>query len=237
MNTQPREKNIPDAEGFLDVHSIFRTIQGEGPFSGVPAVFVRLAGCNLQCPGCDTDYTSERYRWAPMNVVDEVRNMQLGGLVVITGGEPFRQNCVPLVLQLVGYGYRVQFETNGTLPIPSELARLNNYNVIDPVVSVVVSPKTPIMHKSARNFPGVAFKYVLSADSVDKEDGLPKRVLGMRNLKRVDRPASYNKKVYIQPEDTGDAVRNKENLEACVNSCLKFGYTLQLQIHKIAELA
>src|SRR3954467_9071958 len=42
----------------LSIHSIFYTLQGEGPYSGCPAVFMRLAGCNLQCPGCDTDYTS-----------------------------------------------------------------------------------------------------------------------------------------------------------------------------------
>ena len=55
INKQPIEKREPSYEGTLQVHSIFKTIQGEGPFCGTPCVFVRLAGCNLQCPACDTD--------------------------------------------------------------------------------------------------------------------------------------------------------------------------------------
>ena len=52
MNTQPTEKRTNSQN--LDITEIFFTIQGEGPFSGHRAVFIRLAGCNLQCPACDT---------------------------------------------------------------------------------------------------------------------------------------------------------------------------------------
>ena len=54
FNGQPIEKVQRTFDGTLEVHSIFKTIQGEGPFCGTPAVFIRLAGCNLQCPWCDT---------------------------------------------------------------------------------------------------------------------------------------------------------------------------------------
>ena len=54
MKTNTQEPEKIDRDRHLDVHSIFHTIQGEGPYCGHPAVFIRLAGCNLQCPGCDT---------------------------------------------------------------------------------------------------------------------------------------------------------------------------------------
>jgi len=57
MNQQPIEKQFLHPKGDLEVHSIFLTIQGEGPFTGQRAVFVRLAGCNLQCPG------PSRWQW------------------------------------------------------------------------------------------------------------------------------------------------------------------------------
>ena len=59
-NTQPAEKQVKSSGLILAINSIFYTIQGEGPFAGSPAVFVRLAGCNLQCPMCDTEYTSRQ---------------------------------------------------------------------------------------------------------------------------------------------------------------------------------
>ena len=67
-NSQPIEKRSRDAD-VLEVHSIFYTLQGEGPFCGSPAIFIRLAGCNLQCPGCDTDYTSKREHLSPETIV------------------------------------------------------------------------------------------------------------------------------------------------------------------------
>ena len=57
INSQAIEKSAHYTTRSYDVHSIFPTIQGEGPFVGQPAIFIRLAGCNLQCPACDTDYT------------------------------------------------------------------------------------------------------------------------------------------------------------------------------------
>ena len=74
INIQPIEKRELSVDGSVQVHSIFYTLQGEGPFSGQPAVFVRLAGCNLQCPACDTDYTSRRTPMPVAAILDAVRD-------------------------------------------------------------------------------------------------------------------------------------------------------------------
>ncbi|WP_404603863.1 4Fe-4S cluster-binding domain-containing protein, partial [Raoultella planticola] len=98
LNSQTPEKK--DYQSTLEVHSIFSTIQGEGPFCGRPAVFVRLAGCNLQCPGCDTEYTQNRERLNYGSILQNIEERLMStssnaNLIVISGGEPFRQNIAP----------------------------------------------------------------------------------------------------------------------------------------------
>jgi 7-carboxy-7-deazaguanine synthase len=211
----------------LDVHSIFYTIQGEGLFCGVPAVFVRLAGCNLQCPSCDTDYTTERGTSNIGFIVGMINRLSPFDrpLVVITGGEPFRQNITPLCNALIDeQRCVVQVETNGTLPPPEGLHK---------DVQIVCSPKAGKVNglTAAR---ATCFKYVLSHDSVDPEDGLPVLALNHSASPRVARPPDgYIGTVYLQPMDAGDEGINKLNQDAVVQSCMTYGYVLQLQIHKI----
>lgn len=220
----------------IEVHSIFHTIQGEGPFSGTPAVFIRLAGCNLQCPFCDTDYTSHRMNYAPSGLLDEVNQLTKDNetkLVVITGGEPFRQNLEKLFIELVDHGYYVQVETNGTMKCPN---RIYNFNFDERKgVYIVCSPKTPSLHPSIIDNVA-AVKYVLSADSVSELDGLPVHVLGL-NAGKVSRRLPFRVPhipIYVQPADM-DHIEpvNFENRRAAIDSCLKFGYIFQLQVHKI----
>lgn len=233
INIQPAEKQRTTP--FLEVHSIFYTIQGEGPFAGQPAVFVRLAGCNLQCPGCDTDYTSKRETMLAQDVLIHVRdawsvsdptllNMPL---VVITGGEPFRQDIGKLVRLLVSKGYRVQIETNGTLYRP---------DLPYDSITVVCSPKSGAINPNLL-LRIDAFKYVMEATSVDWNDGLPRRALGHSAVPQLARPPAGNTKpIYLQPMDAQDPRVNELNLQACISSCMKFGHTLQIQIHKIINM-
>jgi 7-carboxy-7-deazaguanine synthase len=232
LNNQEPESRVIHTGGQLAVQSIFYTIQGEGPYSGRPSVFVRLAGCNLQCPACDTDYTSSR-RFFTINEILRTVNDLVSGLefkyrpttlVVITGGEPFRQQITPLVNSLFNRNYEVQIETNGTLP-PQE--------GLEPFCDIVCSPKTGSVNKLL--IPKItAYKYVLSHDSIDHSDGLPRYVLAHTAGGKVARPhPGFLGPVYIQPADTGDAHLNKLNVEACVSSCMLYGYILQLQIHKL----
>jgi 7-carboxy-7-deazaguanine synthase len=236
INIQPIEKADLREDASVEVHSIFYTIQGEGPLTGHPAVFIRLAGCNLQCPQCDTNYTSKRARMTPEAVVREVvKRAQPPRLVVITGGEPFRQN-IGLLTQLLGdHGYSTQVETNGTLPPPEGL---------DIETVIVVSPKTGKVHPLTEER-AWAYKYVLNVDSVG-EDGLPNRVLdhtcGPGGVARppqrlIEGPPMFPRgAVYLQPADVPNPMARHQNTKAVIKSCLDHGWTLQLQTHKILNL-
>lgn len=238
INIQPIEKKTLSTKGVVQVHSIFHTLQGEGPFAGQPAVFVRLAGCNLQCPACDTEYTAQRIGMAPSTVLDYIEEQSPVSaptpLIVITGGEPFRQDIAPLVHTLLDNNYRVQIETNGTL--------YRDMLFSSPKLFVVCSPKTTKL--SMELIPHIrAFKYVVKAGDISLDDGLPIHALdhpvGGNTGGRVARPPPFFRtdRIYVQPIDTADADANESHLQAAVKSCMKFGYTLCLQMHKIANLA
>lgn len=221
INKQEPEKPVFDA--LLDVHSIFPTIQGEGPHTGRPAVFIRLAGCNLQCPGCDTDYTSGRKRFERDAVVRKALDLlPPRGIIVVTGGEPFRQPITSLLIDFVERGLIVQVETNGTLPMPV-------YTGAD----IVCSPKAGGVHHTIKAA-ALAYKYVINWDDVSEDDGLPLHALGHPASPMLARPPSQltHSRIYVQPADVGDAMYNRRNLEAAIDSCMRFGYTLGTQLHK-----
>jgi 7-carboxy-7-deazaguanine synthase len=96
------------------VTEIFKSIQGESTFAGLPCVFVRLAGCNLRCHWCDTAYAFYGGRkMTPEEVLGRVRGMG-SRLVEITGGEPLLQKEIyTLTESLLAEGYRVLVETSG----------------------------------------------------------------------------------------------------------------------------
>lgn len=253
-NTQKPEKRIPiHADGLsVEVHSIFHTIQGEGIFAGTPAVFVRLAGCNLQCPECDTEYTQGRRSLSPSYIIGEVEAAKKGkktSLVVITGGEPFRQRIGALISGLTQAGFCVQVETNGSLFDES-------VNYRDKDLYIVCSPKTG--HVNEKLLPHIdAFKYVggcnenelpydkTTSTAINKqiqdhglmEDGLPRKALGHSAKPHLYRPpADYSGWIFLQPIDRKNDQLNAYHQKAVVESCLKNGYTLCLQIHKIIEV-
>ena len=92
---------------------IFESLQGEGRNTGRPVVFVRLAGCNLACPWCDTD-VGRRFGLSLEDLVAEVKTHRAKS-VILTGGEPTIQKGMPeLVAALKGAGYWIGVETNGT---------------------------------------------------------------------------------------------------------------------------
>jgi organic radical activating enzyme len=230
-NQQPIEKREPEYNGRVQVHSIFKTIQGEGPFCGTPCVFVRLTGCNLQCPACDTDYTSARQHMKPIEVALRVSNLWPDippGLVVITGGEPFRQHIGELIDVLLHRGHYVQVESNGTMNPPVQF--WNADTGMRKGAYLVISPKTPKLNPLALEA-ACALKYVVAHDRI-AVDGLPLSALGMPNPPARP-PVDWRKPIYIQPLDSKHEFENERHMDAAVASCLRHGYTLQLQVHKL----
>lgn len=101
------------------IHEIFYSLQGEGYFSGTPAVFVRFSGCNLRCDFCDTDHRSAELMSDRM-ILDYVARFPSRHLV-LTGGEPSLQVDEHFVSLCKMAGWFVQMETNGTQPLPGNL--------------------------------------------------------------------------------------------------------------------
>ncbi len=106
----------------IRVCEIFRSIQGETSLAGLPATFLRLAGCNLRCSYCDSEYAHAP--GAPVSVSELLASLartpqgRARELVVVTGGEPLIQvGTRDLLSELVRAGHRVVLETNGSLDI------------------------------------------------------------------------------------------------------------------------
>jgi 7-carboxy-7-deazaguanine synthase len=101
----------------MQIIEIYKSLQGESSYAGLPCVFVRLAGCNLRCVWCDSEYTFKggQKRTLPEIEHDVRRLSPDGGLVEITGGEPLLQEkeAVALMEHLLISGYTVLLETSG----------------------------------------------------------------------------------------------------------------------------
>ncbi|MCB2189621.1 MAG: radical SAM protein [Deltaproteobacteria bacterium] len=151
----------------VKVTEIFQSIQGESSLAGLPAAFVRLAGCPLACTWCDTAYAREG--GAEMSLEEVLRQVRaLGwGLVLVTGGEPLAQAAgLELIELLAGAGHQVMVETSGALDITP----------VDPRAKLVLDVKCPssgmAAHMRWENLaalrPGDEVKFVLA----DREDYL-----------------------------------------------------------------
>lgn len=121
---------------FLYIKSYFPSIQGESSDTGFPTLFIRLAGCNLQCSYCDTKeaWTQKKaMRRTPEALMDEIyRQYYWLKRVCITGGEPlFQPEVYGLIVELEAHGYEVSIETNGSLPIFDPYSRRNYKYVLD----------------------------------------------------------------------------------------------------------
>ena len=104
----------------MQITEIYRSIQGESSFAGLPCTFVRLTACNLRCRWCDSEYTFTGGRKMPPDEVErQVIRLSSSGLVEITGGEPMLQEreLVPLMQRLISLGYTVLLETSGERPL------------------------------------------------------------------------------------------------------------------------
>jgi 7-carboxy-7-deazaguanine synthase len=118
----------------LLVHEIFKSIQGESTWSGLPCIFVRLRGCPLRCNYCDTSYAfHEGTKISIEDILKQIQSMKTP-LIEVTGGEPLLQQNVHLLIDtLLDSGHQVLLETSGERDI----------SVCDPRVYRIIDIKTP----------------------------------------------------------------------------------------------
>ena len=117
----------------MHIIEIYKSLQGESSFAGLPCVFVRLAGCNLRCSWCDSEYTfSGGRKMSADEILAEVQRLSPnGGLVEITGGEPMLQESelVPFMRQLLALNYQLLLETSGERSL--ELVPREVHKIVD----------------------------------------------------------------------------------------------------------
>lgn len=193
----------------MRVNEIFYSIQGEGAHSGEAAIFVRFSGCNLKCPFCDTDH--QPYQdLTEEEIVRQVTEYP-AKLVVITGGEPTLQLTESLVDKLHEAGKTVAIETNGTRPVPHN------------VDWITVSPKAAYLGEVARPVIKTADEVKIVLDGIHTYDDPTFGITA----------AHY----CVQPCDTGDAQRNREITDLCIDFVKDNpAWRLSLQTQKILNV-
>lgn len=244
----------------LAVQEIFYTIQGEGPFTGRPAIFVRLAGCNLACTFCDTEFESGiNNRMSIEQIMVEMHKAWVSGrgaagapfqkpIVVITGGEPLRQSLEWLIRSCYvarDYIDLVQLETAGVLWDDALRPWVNTVMEDESrsFVHLVCSPKTRTIHPMIVRYCR-HYKYILAAGDVAADDGLPNSGTQPGKQTEAHKPwrpwnlgvgdfARGDSTIWVSPCDPADSEAHELNIRAAVASCTKYGYRLNLQIHKI----
>ena len=191
------------------VNEIFYSLQGEGFWTGTPMVFLRLSGCNLKCPFCDTEHGAFR----EMTAEEILREMQAYGCgrACVTGGEPSLQLDKELVDALHDAGFRIHVETNGTRPLP------------EGVDWVTLSPKTDV--------PG------LKGDGtvvLEKADEVKVVYAGGVDEKWAAFPAEWH---FLQPCDVGDPEKNRAILAETIDHVRRNPlWRLSLQTHKLMNI-
>jgi len=116
----------------MQIAEIYRSVQGESSFAGIPCTFVRLTACNLRCVWCDSEYTfTGGKKMSSEQVEEEVVRLSPDGLVEFTGGEPMLQEreLLPLMERLLGRGYTLLLETSGERPL--ELVPAAVHKIVD----------------------------------------------------------------------------------------------------------
>ncbi|KHN52357.1 7-carboxy-7-deazaguanine synthase QueE [Pectobacterium fontis] len=219
------------------INEMFQTLQGEGYFTGVPAVFVRLQGCPVGCSWCDTKHTwdklaeretsldqvlvktQESDAWGAASVDDILAQMAQQGYtarhIVITGGEPCIHDLAPLTLQLEQQGFSCQIETSGTHEVRCS-----------PKTWVTVSPKVnmrggmKVLDQALQRADEVKHPVARERD-IDALDALLARL-------DDDKPRI----VALQPIS-----QKEEATKLCIATCIARNWRLSMQTHKYLNIA
>lgn len=191
----------------MRINEIFYSLQGEGRFTGTPAVFVRLSGCNLQCGFCDTLHDN----YTEMSVEEIVEQVLAfpARHVVLTGGEPVLQVNSELTKRLHEVGCFIQMETNGTLPLPDDVQ----------IDWITCSPKLSMIHLAYVDEIKVLYEGAVSVERLQQFAAVP------------------CKEYRLQPCDVKDEVANAQILQGAIDYCLRHPqWKLSLQTHKLINI-
>jgi len=219
------------------INEMFQTLQGEGYYTGVPAIFIRLQGCPVGCSWCDTKHTWEMTAENEVPVGDilvkTVESEQWGNAealtilkmisdqqwtakhVVITGGEPAIYDLRPLTEALEAFGYSCQIETSGTHPI-----RCSEQTW------VTVSPKV--------NMRG---GYDVLLPALQRANEIKHPVARQRDVEALEALLSQlddekSRIIALQPISC-----KKEATELCIATCIERNWRLSMQTHKYLNIA
>ncbi len=192
----------------MRVNEIFYSIQGEGKFTGTPAIFIRLAGCNLACGFCDTEHRLHK-EYTENEIMREIAGYKAKH-VVITGGEPMLQLTFSLIDKLHKAGKFVQVETNGTQSMKEYL----------PIDWITCSPK---------------FDFCRNAELKLQHIDELKVVYQKQDMSAYDRITA--REYYLQPCDVKNEIQNEANLSAAIDYIKENPkWKLSLQTQKILRI-
>ncbi len=200
----------------MKVNEIFYSLQGEGHYTGTPAVFVRFAGCNLRCWFCDTDF-EKGDEMSEDEIVEAVLQYPTR-YVVITGGEPTLQITASLCDKLHAHGLYLMMETNGTRPLPEGCQ----------IDWITCSPKLIDVEDGKRKIATIRLRHidelkVVFEDSPTQDMALYEQILA----------TEYR----LQPCDTQDPLCNQAILNKTIKYILQHPkWKLSLQTHKILHV-
>lgn len=219
------------------INEMFQTLQGEGFYTGAPAIFIRLQGCPVGCSWCDTKHTWEKYADQQQPLADIVHKMaeseawadasveQLLAVIaeqgwtakhiVITGGEPALYDLTLLTEQFEQEGFQCQIETSGTHPIRCSVATW-----------VTVSPKV-----NMRGGYDVLNSALLRANEVKHPVGR-QRDIDALDLLLSQVPPSTERIVALQPISC-----KKAATELCIATCIARNWRFSMQTHKYLNIA
>lgn len=200
----------------MKVNEIFVSLQGEGHYTGTAAVFLRLSGCNLACPFCDTQHRSH-VEMTEEEIVQQVSRYTPRHLV-ITGGEPSLQLTESLVARLHAAGFYLQVETNGTRPLPQGIDW------------ITCSPK---VSEGGR----VILREVSEVKMLFQVTGRDPEAL-QRMYRSLDEAQHIRATEYrLQPLDTGNEEDNRAITQQTIHYIIEHPtWKLSLQTHKILNV-
>jgi len=216
----------------------FYSIQGEGVYQGIPTTFIRLQGCNLltHCSYCDTVYAQDGSKGTivevneVLNLCTKVEGRTYKHWVCITGGEPLFQleALHELVKGLKRYGFKVEIETNGTIPKPYW------WTLVDCWVVDIKCPSSGVCGSSLQEWFDSRIDDQIKFVVGSKKDLEFARAMILKNI-------AMNPVVLVSPVievgrgNLSDACINWNNewLQEVVEFCKELKVRFSLQIHKV----